>query len=268
MKAIIDADQAVYAACYSTQGKAFSKTSSLFDFRMEQITRTCRADSMTVVLGGAGNFREEIAITKPYKGGRKNEKPEDFLKLRDYVQSEYPVEIQDGLEADDVCAILVTEGYVSDPSGLDKILVSPDKDLLQVPGLHFNPLKPENGVFLVDEEEAHWFFCQQLLSGDSTDNIPGLPYLTPELFDLYEIHRYGPRGVAEKRSADILHKSATEPMLTVEFCYSAWAEAEGLSRDEGEVYLLEQGTLLFMVRKLDKRGFPVLWELPFLSENV
>ena len=49
-----------------------------------------------------------------------------------------------------------------------------DKDLMGVPGWHYTWAGKKQGVFIVTEEEADRFFYKQLLTGDSTDNIPGL----------------------------------------------------------------------------------------------
>ena len=51
--------------------------------------------------------------------------------------------------------------------------VTIDKDLRGVPGWHYNPDKEEASVH-ISQEEADKFFLIQWMSGDSTDNIPGL----------------------------------------------------------------------------------------------
>ena len=47
-----------------------------------------------------------------------------------------------------------------------------DKDLDQIPGRHYNWTTGE--AYQVSAREGLTFFFQQILSGDSTDNIPGL----------------------------------------------------------------------------------------------
>lgn len=52
------------------------------------------------------NFRYEVAVTKPYKGTRKNPKPFHFYNILFYLMSEYDwVLSDDGLEADDMMCI-------------------------------------------------------------------------------------------------------------------------------------------------------------------
>ena len=56
----------------------------------------------------------------------------------------------------------------------DAIAVTIDKDLKGVPGWHYNPDKDECPNY-VDDAEADKFLAFQLIKGDSTDGIPGLP---------------------------------------------------------------------------------------------
>ena len=54
------------------------------------------------------------------------------------------------------------------------VAVTIDKDLKTVPGWHYNPDK-DIEVRYINETEADCFFAQQIITGDSTDGIPGLP---------------------------------------------------------------------------------------------
>jgi len=67
------------------------------------------------------------------------------------------------LEADDVISMLQDD---------ETFVYSKDKDLLQIPGTHFN-LK--TGLFYeITKEQGMRFLLYQLLEGDSVDNIVGL----------------------------------------------------------------------------------------------
>ena len=83
----------------------------------------------------------------------------------------------DGMEADDILGIRQMDERV------ETIICSKDKDLDCIPGLHYNwsPTRWENGVYDVTEEEANRFFYTQCLTGDPTDNIPGLKKLTGQI---------------------------------------------------------------------------------------
>lgn len=74
------------------------------------------------------------------------------------------------IEADDLLGIVATKGL---PDGTTPVIVTVDKDLRQIPGWHFNPDKEDFPV-RVTPEEADFYFHQQWMSGDATDNIPGM----------------------------------------------------------------------------------------------
>jgi len=88
--------------------------------------------------------------------------------LRDVLRVEYSAEWADTLEADDLMGIRSTE-----PHGGDRIIVSADKDMATVPGLLFNPDKPELGVRRISRPQADHTHLMQTLTGDPTDNYSG-----------------------------------------------------------------------------------------------
>lgn len=83
-------------------------------------------------LTGKENFRNDIAVTVPYKGNRKSEKPVHYHLLREYLVDAWAATVSQGIEADDMLAIRATE------LGESSVIVSLDKDLDQVPGWHYN----------------------------------------------------------------------------------------------------------------------------------
>lgn len=118
-------------------------------------------------LSGKDNFRKGLATLKEYKGNRKDvPKPVHYEALRDFITHRYRATVVDGQEADDAIGIRATElGGVG-------IIVSSDKDLKNIPGWHYDWTKKR--LHHVTEREAISHFYCQLLSGDSTDNIPGI----------------------------------------------------------------------------------------------
>jgi len=72
--------------------------------------------------------------------------------------------VAEGEEADDLLGI----GAVQHGHGIATL----DKDLNGIEGYHYNWKKKE--VYVVSPESADIFFYKQLLTGDATDNIPGL----------------------------------------------------------------------------------------------
>lgn len=119
---------------------------------------------------GASNFRMEN--DKAYKAKRKDSiAPE--IRARIDALYDYLLHIAtegEGAEADDYCCIQM---YQELSDGNNPVLVHVDKDLNQIPGWHYNPKK--NEVYFVLPEEAYAFTMQQLLIGDYTDGIVGIP---------------------------------------------------------------------------------------------
>ena len=90
-----------------------------------------------------------------------------------------------GREADDLLRIWANQAAAA---GDPYVIVSVDKDLKCIPGKHYNI--HDRVLTDVSQREATRFFYQQFLSGDTTDNIPGIPGIGPvkaEKF-LYNIH--------------------------------------------------------------------------------
>lgn len=118
-----------------------------------------------VFIGGHSNFRYDVY--SEYKAHRNNDaRPIHEGEIRKYLMRHYDAEEVDFEEVDDRVSYL---GY-HDPDG---IIVSVDKDLLNTPGVHYNFVKKE--VYEISEEQGNLNFARQLLTGDSSDNIPGLP---------------------------------------------------------------------------------------------
>lgn len=124
-----------------------------------------RKDVTVCVSCKGPTFRHDLLPA--YKANRTSRKPLIFHALRDWTVEQGAIR-WDHLEADDVMGILGTRHS-------DSIIVTIDKDLKSVPGMHWNPDKKEQGVVTVTEEEADFFFYTQAIAGDSTDNYKGVP---------------------------------------------------------------------------------------------
>ena len=84
------------------------------------------------------------------------------------------------------------------------------------------------------------FFYSQLLTGDSTDNIPGL------------------KGYGPAKAYDLLCDCEDE----YELFGVAKVQYEEQYGAKFEEYMLVQGRLLWMVNELNEDGSPVMWNLP------
>lgn len=126
-----------------------------------------------VFLTGKGNFRFDIAKHVPYKGNRVDKpKPIYLGACRDYLEEVWNAKVSFGEEADDLIAIAATR------YGPDAVVVSIDKDMLQIPCKHYNFVRDEWTE--VSGFEGLRFFYSQILTGDSADNIVGLSRVGPK----------------------------------------------------------------------------------------
>jgi len=114
------------------------------------------------------NFRYDVAKTKPYKGNRSTPKPVHYHSVRTYLREQWKAVMVSGMEADDAIGIDATTAHKA-------LIVTIDKDLDMIPGYHYNFVKKE--FYKVSEFDAYKNFYRQMLSGDTIDNIPGLPGL-------------------------------------------------------------------------------------------
>lgn len=120
-------------------------------------------------------FRHDLLPT--YKAGRHGAPLMVLADLKVWAQGTFESKVKPGLEADDVVGILATHPKLI-PG--EKIVVSPDKDLRQIPGVHFNPDRPDDGLFEVTSAQAEKQLWMQTLTGDSTDNFSGIPGIGPK----------------------------------------------------------------------------------------
>lgn len=221
MIALVDGDMMCYRiafACKDETQEVAIKTMATFleDVLMSQLD----LNNWEVFLTGKGNFRNEIAVTIPYKGNRKDvEKPGHLDILRNYLVTAWSATTSENEEADDLIAIRATE------LGDESIIVSLDKDFDQVQGWHYNFVKQKK--YYVSEEEGLRFFYKQILMGDKADNIVGI------------------KGVGPVKAEKMLAKATTPESL-----YAVCLEALGAERT------LENGQLLWLRRLPNQMWLP------------
>jgi len=118
-----------------------------------------------------GNFRDAIATYAKYKGNRDAApRPTYYRELYSHLIETYGATYATGQEADDSLGIALTQ----DPQG---VCVSLDKDLLQVPGRHYNWVDKSETV--VSKKTGSLNFWTQVIAGDPTDNVPGCEAMGP-----------------------------------------------------------------------------------------
>lgn len=224
---LIDADGILYAAALNGQIDMDGEALPLLDAETIFKDALSRADHWASWLGDVGevflvlsardNFRYKVLPT--YKGNRKTgERPLALDELRARFIAEdhpggYSVMLIDGLEADDVCGIASTTFQAR---GYEAVIISPDKDLLTIPGMVLTP-KARGVVFSeLTEERAAGYHLYQTMIGDTTDHYKGIPGVGPkkaaELLDTFE----DPKDRWEAMVALAAEKGLTEEELLVQ----------------------------------------------------
>ena len=213
--AILDADILTYRVGFASEDVSeevcMARVTKLVN---EIVYQDLQCDDYKAYITGKGNYRNELAVTEPYKGNRKDAKrPVHYAAIRTHLQR-LGAELVEGSEADDAVATEATKtgGWI----------VSIDKDLDQVAGWHYNFVKHEE--YYVTEEEGLRNFYTQMLTGDRTDNIIGL------------------KGIGPKKAEKILKDCKTEEEMYATVV-KAYLEA-GLTEER----VTENGHLLWLRR--------------------
>jgi hypothetical protein len=167
MKALIDGDILVYRIGFASEDEPESIAMARCSEFIEDLILFNGFGEYQGYLTGKKNFRNEIAVTAPYKGNRKSAKPKHYQLLRDYMESAWAFTMIEDQEADDAIGIAAYEMEVG-----EYCICSIDKDLDMLRGDHYNFVKDER--YFITEEEGIKNFYKQLLMGDRVDNIIGI----------------------------------------------------------------------------------------------
>lgn len=150
-------------------------TTEAFKSLLVSIRDNSEAESYIVYLSPSRTFRHDLAVTKPYKGSRKGvSKPTHFAALKDHVVENYSPVLCDYVEADDGMGIAQCH---LNGQGVDTIICTIDKDLLMIPGNHYNLTSKESRSITLGE--GYTLFYRQMLTGDSVDDIVGIRGIGP-----------------------------------------------------------------------------------------
>ena len=156
----------------------FSEVVKMFEREIKKLTKDMMDDNVILYFSSAENFRKKIY--PDYKGHRNRKKPCAYKRVIDALRDQYKVIRMAELEADDAMGIYAT----ANPGN---IIVSPDKDLRQIPGRLFNL---DEMVDVTAEEGRRWHLIQTL-AGDQTDGYSGVPGIgVKRAVSLFEEHGY------------------------------------------------------------------------------
>ena len=202
-------------------------TSAPFGFAnfLFQIRDNYRPDYIAIVFDSGRSHREELY--PEYKATREKmpqELRDSLPRVRELVEAFGDRVIAvDGWEADDVIGTLAARAVAG---GLEAVIVSGDKDFLQLVGGGVQLLNPGRGgpqgvaAEWVDEEGASaklgvapgQVVDYLALVGDSSDNVPGAPGIGPKTA-VKLLESYGTVEEVLDRAAEIKAKRARESLI-------------------------------------------------------
>lgn len=165
-----------------------------------------------------------------YKANRKAPRPIHYEALRQHLITDHGASVSTTIEADD--AIGIDAGNNS-----DCVIVSIDKDLLQIPGKHYNFVKQQ--FTTVNAHSGMRFFYKQLLMGDKADNIKGVA------------------GIGEVKAERILNSSE-------DYCEEAWFNIVRATYNNDEE-MWHNGECLLILQKPFPQG---TWSLHPLGSQL
>lgn len=162
--AVLDGDILCYRAAYWADQEGTEDLGSRLEFDLQQWTPP-NVDTIAVAFSCSrkDNFRSKIYPL--YKEHRTQEPPRNLKYTKDLLSDMTFCYMYDDVEADDLLGRKAEEA----------VMVTIDKDLLQISGWHYHPLRET--LQWVSPIKASFNFHRQWLTGDSTDNLPGVPGL-------------------------------------------------------------------------------------------
>ena len=160
----------------------FSDVLRVFENELGKVTKAMMNDDFVLYFSSTNNFRKKIF--PDYKGHRMKRKPLGYRRLINHCKENYKFCILPTLEADDAIGIDATR--FADP---ENIVVSPDKDMKQIPSNLWN--LSDDVVEITVEDGDRWHLIQTL-SGDPTDGYSGCP------------------GIGVKRATELLDKNENQ----------------------------------------------------------
>jgi 5'-3' exonuclease len=265
MLALIDGDVLAHLACptrneingdcilhrYNEQGQriapVFSKKEDAkhmedcwdnFQYRLEELLNSLFTNNYLMAVKSDENFRD--FLYPDYKLQRKNKPNQNVFvpAVRTMaIMSDLAVEAV-GREADDLVRIWSVQARNVNE---ETVVCTIDKDLKCLPGRYYDI---KNRVLtLITDEFATRFFYEQLLKGDPTDNIPGVP------------------GIGPVKAQKLLEKFSSEEEYQ-EVIVDTYIKAFG---DAWLEYLLSNGKLLYLQKHEHDffrcRSWPIVQEL-------
>ena len=198
MKLLIDADFIVYKCCAAAESEidfgddvivvtsSFTEAYACVKRELKRIANKFGSfDDLILFFSDSCNFRKDIQVD--YKGHRNRKKPCGYRRVIQKLKTEFKVIRMPWLEADDAMGIYATKNP-------GNIIVSPDKDMKQIPGMLYN----FDETFTITKEEGAKWHLIQAMAGDNTDGYAGVPGIgIKRATALFEEHGYSWKTVVK-----------------------------------------------------------------------
>ena len=204
---------------------------------MDEIKKNCGINDYMCAVKGEGNYR--MRVDPNYKGHRKSLEPEikaAVLYGLQHMIDEYGAIPAHDMEADDLVSIWAYEMMAA---GQEPTIVAIDKDLLQIPGWHYNFVKKDPPRHIT-RDEANRLLMMQCLTGDTADNIKGL------------------KGVGPKKAEKILEDVPME---------RRWDKVKAAYREHKASNLANDYILLKMLTSWSEYDTDILGKYPIIEES-
>lgn len=251
MLALIDGDIITHRVGFTTENDPEGIAQVRCDEMLDGILMDTNSDEFQVWLSDSKEENFRYKIDPSYKANRIAPKPKHYDFLKEHVIKNWGARIAYGMEADDALgigqkkdyALASTHGGVGFAKGTT-VICSIDKDLLTIPGLHYNFVKKEWTE--QTENKAFLSFYRSIMIGDVADNIKGI------------------YGVGPKKAEKILPKwvSEEDAIKKVFAAYTDWIRKDKGNPHEAIEMIRRNGRLL----KIKQQENEPLWDSPYLNQ--
>lgn len=225
-EALIDGDVLHHTALWKSEDLGMYQENSERILSSWLAATACSSYRMAV--GGPKNFRKDFYPDYkdiPARVKSRKTAVEHAAEAKDWFFQQPNVFIADGFEADDLLGIWMTE-----TEGTERVMLSVDKDLLQVPGLHYNPHYLKQEFQDVTVAQSFRYLQYQFFLGDYMDRIPGLDGIGPKKAEAFLLKGVDPLDVYRERYG---MEEGTSRFLfsgTLLFLWRHWGDSFSIDR--------------------------------------
>ena len=205
MLALVDSDTPIWSTAFVSEDVDLSIAKSRLDVCIQNILDASGCSEYMLFVSGGNNFRKEIDPS--YKANRTQADPKHREALRLHLLDKWQAVECKGYEADDGCGVHQKQDGST-------IICGIDKDLLQIPGRHYQWPIVRKGVVVnpggfkeISVEDGWRNLFTQVLTGDTSDNIKGV------------------NGIGPKKAAKLLAECKTEEEM-FEVCLNQYIDIE------------------------------------------